>query len=175
MSRCTISHPLSIDIDTMPRFLLADALSREAIEMNESALTLLQNSVFDDPIPHRLTVVERSLGELGLEGGGALSEIFAAATASGLKLCPPTTGPYLRLLLRSQGMAPDSIMSNGRAPSGSLTIGSAPLELDAEYPKGFYLRVIEGRPWLRGYRCDDEHVWGAGDRFVFATDGRGRK
>jgi len=56
-----------------------------------------------------------------------------------------------------------------------LTIGSASLELDAEYPKGFYLRVIDGRPWLRGYRCDDEYVWGAGDRLVFASDGRGRR
>lgn len=38
---------------------------------------------------------------------------------------------------------------------------------DDEYPKGFYLRVVDGRAWLRGYRCDDGHSWSPDDRFIF--------
>ena len=41
------------------------------------------------------------------------------------------------------------------------------LSRDDEYPKGFYLRVVDGRAWLRGYRCDDGHSWSPDDRFIF--------
>lgn len=74
-----------------------------------------------------------------------------------LELCPPATGPYLRLAVTSQSQAPDSVLSAGRAPSGALHVLSAPLSEDHEYPKGFYLRVVDGVSWLRGYRCDDEY------------------
>ncbi len=40
-------------------------------------------------------------------------------------------------------------------------------ELRDDYPKGFYLRVVDGRAWLRGYRCDDEYDFDPADRFVF--------
>ena len=77
--------------------------------------------------------------------------------------------PYLRLAWLSQPSAPDVIMSNGRAPTASLTVAALPPRPDEEgYPKGFYLRVIGGDPWLRGYRCDLTHDWNADDRFVFS-------
>ena len=58
-------------------------------------------------------------------------------------------------------------MSAGRAPEGSLTVASEILSDDDEYPKGFYLRVVDDAAWLRGYRCDDEHIWSSDDRFLF--------
>ena len=36
-------------------------------------------------------------------------------------------------------------------------------------PKGFYLRHIDGAPWLRGYRSGPEHVWSAQDRLLFRS------
>ena len=66
-----------------------------------------------------------------------------------------------------QQTAPDSIMSKGRAPSGSITVASIPLREDDEYPKGFYLRVVDGVPWLRGYRCTEQHNWSADDWLLF--------
>lgn len=168
MTSWTMKHPLALEIDTMPRALLQKALRDGRVEMNDSASILLSHPVFDCPEPQRVTLVECSVTGLGLAVGGKLSEIFAAAEESGLRLCPPTTAPYLRLALASQPTAADTVMSSGRAPSGSLTIASPPLHSDPEYPKGFYLRVVTDQSWLRGYRCDEEHRWDENDRFVFA-------
>jgi len=66
-----------------------------------------------------------------------------------------------------QASAPDSVMSNGSAPSASVTIASEPLDQDDVLPKGFYLRVVDGRPWLRGYHATDEHLWSPGDCLAF--------
>lgn len=82
-------------------------------------------------------------------------------------LCPAVTGPYLRLAMLDQVSAPDSVMSAGRAPTGSLTIAAEPLNEDQDYPKGFYLRTVDGIPWLRGYLCDDLHEFAQEDTFVF--------
>lgn len=107
------------------------------------------------------------MGQLGLSGGGTLAQIEAAAHRAGLAVCPPATGPYLRLLLTSQEAAPDSILSAGRPPSGALTVLSEPFNGgDPELPRGFYLRVVDGVSWLRGYRCDDDYVYSVGDEFV---------
>lgn len=174
VSQLTIAHPLGFDINTLSRPLLVDALQSSGIEMNATAMMLLEDPIFDDAEPRHLTVVERSVRELGLDGGGVLSQIFEAARKIGLQLCPPTTGPYLRLALPSQATAPDTVLSTGRAPSGSLTVASPPLRPGSDYPKGFYVRVIGGQPWLRGYRCDDEFVWDPVDRFVFGVRTRRR-
>lgn len=77
------------------------------------------------------------------------------------------TAPYLRIILDEQVESYDSVMSSGTAPDGSLTVAAEALNKDHEYPKGFYLRVIDGQAWLRAYRCDDEHMWSPDDRFIF--------
>jgi hypothetical protein len=46
---------------------------------------------------------------------------------------------------------------------------SAALVEDDEFPKGFYLRRIDGVLWLRGYRSGPAHVWSPDDRLVFAA------
>jgi hypothetical protein len=167
----TFPTPVTLSVGTMTRTRLLEGLRKAGVELNESATRLLEHSVFDRPEPESLTVLDRSVSELGLREGATLAQIFQAADDRGLRPCPPTTGPYLRLALRSQETAPDAIMSNGRAPSGSLTVASLALQSDADFPKGFYLRVIDGRPWLRGYRCDEEFIWNPLDRFVFGLIG----
>jgi hypothetical protein len=84
-----------------------------------------------------------------------------------LLLCPVDTGPYLRMALNEQVTSCDSVMSSGRAPDGALTVAAEALSKDDEYPQGFYLRVVDGQAWLRGYRCDGEHTWSPDDRFIF--------
>ncbi|MCY1241037.1 hypothetical protein D9M72_539170 [compost metagenome] len=71
------------------------------------------------------------------------------------------------MALNEQVTSSDSVMSSGRAPDGALTVASEALSRDDDYPKGFYLRVVDGQAWLRGYRCDDEHTWSPDDRFIF--------
>lgn len=166
MERTSLPDPITLTIGDLPRAKLMEALTDADVHLNESAETLLNDEAFDHPDPQKVRLVERSVAELGLRSGGSLSDILRAVELDGLELCPPVTGPYLRLVLRHQGNAPDSVLSVGTAPSASLTIGSAPISADDEYPKGFYLRVIDEALWLRGYRCTDEHTWDPDDRFA---------
>ena len=58
-------------------------------------------------------------------------------------------------------------MSAGRSPEGAVNIASPLLNDDVEFPRGFSLRVVDGRLWLRGYRCDDLYVFPPDVRFAF--------
>ena len=152
---------MTVAVGGSSREELLAMLSRRGIQVNENARTLLAHRCFDVRGPERLEVVQRSLAQLGLTGGGTLPEIFAAVRAEGLAPLPADAGPYLRLAYLDQGQAPDSVLSAGRVPTGAVSVLSPPLSADHEYPKGFYLRVVDGVTWLRGYRCDDEYVWPA--------------
>ncbi|MFE5836356.1 hypothetical protein [Arthrobacter sp. NPDC056493] len=143
------------------------SLSSRGVLLNGHAETLLGDVVFDDQPSRPVVVTERTVAELGRPDGATLAQIFEAAQQQGLLLCPLDTGPYLRLALNEQVASGDSVMSSGRAPDGALTVASEALIMDDEYPKGFYLRVVDGQAWLRGYRCDDRHAWSPDDRFIF--------
>ena len=142
-------------------------LSAASVRLNKSAQTLMNDLLFDAAHPEAVDVVTCRVGDLGLTLGARLPAIFEAARAQGLQLCPPTTGPYLRLAMRNQSSAPDSILSNGRVPTGSITVASPRLQADDDYPRGFYLRVLDGHMWLRGYRCSDQYIWDPQDVFAF--------
>ncbi|MEN2737780.1 hypothetical protein ABCS02_08315 [Microbacterium sp. X-17] len=161
------SEPIRLSVGGVSRADLRAALQSHGVLLNAHAETLLDHDAFELREPEALTVVVQSVGELGLGDGGSLAEVFAAAREQGLSLCPPDTGPYLRLALRSQPDAPDSVLSAGRSPAGAIKVAAAPLSDDVGFPKGFYLRVVDGVQWLRGYRCDDEYRFAAGDRFAF--------
>lgn len=162
---------MRVSIGGRTRSSLLAELAQAGVELNEHAERLLETEAFDaERPPSAVLIVERTVAELGLSEGAALSEVFAAAIAHGLVLLPLDAGPYLRLAMMSQEASGDPRMSCGTAPDGALTIASPPLD-DDEFPKGFYLRVVDGVPWLRGYRCDDEHRWSPGDRFLFALPG----
>lgn len=166
---------------TPGRRVLAGGLSREEllaqldearVLLNVHAETLLAAAAVEGPSEaETLVIVERSVRELGLPEGGTLPEIYERAGAHGLGLCPPATAAYLRLALHDQASAPDRVLSAGRAPSGSLTVAAPRLRDDPDFPAGLYLRVIDDRAWLRGYRCDDQHEWSPDDRFVFRAAG----
>ena len=146
---------------------LRDALHSRGVLLNAHAETLLDHAVFQLRGEEEIGIVERAVGDLELSAGATLPEVFAAAREHGLALCPPDTGPYLRLAMTSQANAPDSVLSAGRSPAGALKVAAEPLSDDAQFPKGFYLRVVDGRQWLRGFRCDDEYRFSAEDRFAF--------
>ncbi|WP_424023802.1 hypothetical protein [Microbacterium sp.] len=161
---------LDITVGGLSREELLAQLSAEGVLLNAHAEMLIAGPAFDNISGgEKISITARSLIDLGLVDGASLSQIYARAEAQGLHLCPPVTAPYLRLATREQASAPDAVLSSRRAPSGSLTVAArAPWE-DDELPKGFYLRVIEGQTWLRGYRCDDEHIWSPDDRFAFRS------
>lgn len=160
---------LEVAIGALSRAELRTALSTRSIRLNVHAETMLDSQLFDDHHARIITVTERTVADLGRPRGASLTDIFELGQRQGLLLCPADTGPYLRLALTNQVASTDVVISAGKAPNGSLTVASEPLSDYDEYPKGFYLRVVDGHAWLRGYRCDDQHIWSPEDRFVFRT------
>ena len=149
---------------------LLDRLARSGVEINESGKLLFASDRFiTSHAPTPLATVELSVRDLGFPEGATLSEILAGAQRVGLRPGPLELGPHLRLQLLDQpeGFSGQPVWKH-RAPPGSITIASEPLSDDDEFPKGFYLRRIEGTPWLRGYRCGPGHVWDPDDRVLFA-------
>jgi hypothetical protein len=163
-----------LHIGGLTRSELKEALVLAGVQLNPSAETLLEDPVFQSTEAETVAavdIVECSVGDLGLVEGATLPQILIAAEEAGLLLCPPFAGPYLRLAMPEQPSAPDTVMSNGRAPTGSVTVASERLRVEFEYPRGFYLRVVMGQPWLRGFRCTDDAPWYPEDRFAFRSTG----
>lgn len=150
---------LQLLVGGLSREELRGRLEASAVQLNAHAEALLVHPCFDERAPESVTVIQRRVADLGRPEGGTLPAVIAAALRHDLRLCPPETGPYLRLAMTSQSQAPDSVLSAGRIPTGALHVVSAPLSEDVEFPKGFYLRVVDGVAWLRGFRCDDDYVW----------------
>ncbi len=165
VSRRPLSPHTPLRVGTLTRDQLRRALDERGVLLNESAERLLGSAAFDNPELDTVCVVALTVGDLPVEGDPSLTHLLDAAEREGLAPCPLVTGPYLRLALRDQENAPDSVLSNGSAPSGSLTVASA--RPGPDLPTGFYLRVIDHVPWLRGYSATDEHHWRDEDVLVF--------
>ncbi len=164
-----VDDVLTLSVGGSSRAEWEPALDRAGVRVNASAERLFDHPRFDAAPARAVGIVVRSVAELGMADGATLVEILERARQGGLDACAPVTGVYLRLAMLDQVASADSVMSNGRAPDGSITVASWPLEDDSDFPKGLYLRVVDGVPWLRGYRCDDDHVWSPDDRFAFAV------
>lgn len=161
--------PGRVAFDGSSRSSLEQRLEGAGVQLNAHARTLLLDPVFDAPIEGEIAIIALAVGELGFPAGATLPRILAAARERELHPCPPQTGPYLRLAYLGQPSAPDNRTNEGRAPTASLTLVTERLSPDDDYPRGFYLRTIDGKPWLRGFRCDDDHVFSAHDRLVFRS------
>lgn len=158
---------VELEVGGLARSELIEALRSSGVSLNAYAETLIANPVFDEPVRESVRIVARTVEELGLSLGATMPQIFAAAETHGLGLCPAVTGPYLRLAWATQKDSSNSVMSAGRSPEGALNVASPVLNDDVEFPKGFYLRTVDGQPWLRGHRCDDLYVFSPDVRFAF--------
>jgi hypothetical protein len=148
---------------------LLQRLQAQGVALNTLASAALAHPGFEvtDP-PRWATVVALRVAALGWAQGATMPEILKVAQARGLVPTPVDLAPSLRLLLLEQAEVPvaDPTLRH-RAPPGSLTVVSRPLSDDDEVPKGFYLRRIDGRLWLRGYRSDNQHLWSPEDELAF--------
>jgi hypothetical protein len=155
------------------RAALTADLNDAGVEINELGLQLLASDAFSVSIATQpLATVELTARNLGLPQGGVMSAIVGNATALGLSRCPMELGPYLRLQYLDQvECLSEEPTHRHRAPPGSVTIVSEPISQDDEFPKGFYLRCIHGKLWLRGYRSDARHTWSPDDRLIFSFAG----
>lgn len=158
-----------VRVGDLPRAELRRALDQAGVRLNDFAEKLLEVSSFDVVDPEDLLFTTRTVAELGFPDGATYGAILERAQNLGMRLPPLVSGPYVRLVLHNQSEAPDSVLSGGRAPSGAVHIASKPRDSDPLQPKGFYLRVVDGQRWLRGFRCDDEYEFEPSQKFMFTT------
>lgn len=168
MTRLLPGGSLALDLAPEDPADLLARLRAAGVAMNESAERLMADARVRAVVPERVTVVERTLGELGLPDGGTLPELRRAVAVAELRECPPAVAPLLRLATLDQANAPDSVLRHGRAPDGSAHVLSPPLGDEPGVHRGLYLRVVDRVPWLRGFACDDLHVFSTEDRWILA-------
>ena len=153
----------------LPKVDLIQKLQQSSISLNQYGERLL----FDDRFTttetaYSVEIVELSVRDLGFPNGATLPEIYKQANELGLQLCPPDLGPYLRLEYVDQVEGNSGNLSQkNEAPSGSVTIASEIISDEESFPKGFYVRKVDGVLWLRGYVADNLHVWNPDNRLIF--------
>lgn len=158
----------TIEIGGLTKLQLIQKLQQHSISLNEYAERLLSNDKFTtSKTKYTLKTVELSIRNLGFPEGATMPQIFKRASELGLDLCPLEVGPHLRLDYLNQSEGNTGNLSQQQAPSGSITIASKIVNEDDDFPKGFYLRKIDGALWLRGYIADYLHVWNTDDHFIF--------
>lgn len=160
--------PSAVRIGGMDKPELLQALREHGVQLNPAAETLFDNLRLTLPRQHQVVEIAAvSVADLGFGGGATYAQLTAHARESGLVECPLELGPYLRLQFPDQ---PEAGLSTrgGRAPPGSITVASPPLDDADETPKGFYLRRVRGVSWLRGYWSWPGHIWSPEDVIVFS-------
>ncbi len=149
--------------DQLPRMLEA-----HNIQINRYAEVFFAHPAFSTEHTNEMTIAIASLAELGLADGATLPEIFRQTEALGFNLCPANAGVFLRLAWTDQPESRNSILSGThQAPDRAVTVLSEPLEQDDDFPKGLYLRKVDGNLWLRGYICDSTYRFSGDDLFAF--------
>ena len=144
-------------------------LKENNIRINEYAKIYMAHPDFrTEGTQSDITVVLCVLKELGLEKGAVYADIFSVAAETGLYPCRPSVGLFLRLAYLDQTQSRNSVLSGTHhAPDSAVTVYSEALEKDDDFPKGLYLRNVDGTLWLRGYICDNTYHWSAEDIFAF--------
>jgi hypothetical protein len=163
--------PGSVSIGGLSKPELLAALRAHDVQLNQAAETLFEDPRFTTLRGrHVVEIAALSVADLGFGEGATYGQLVARALESGLVECPLELGPHLRMQLRDQPDGADGKpLSHGRAPHGSITVASSPLDDVDEAPKGFYLRRVNAVSWLRGYWSWPGHIWSPEDVLVFST------
>ena len=153
----------------IPKCEIPAVLKTNNICVNEYAKAYMNHPCFQTvDTCSQVTVALCSLHELGLDNCAVFADIFSRAASFGLYPCQPNTGLFLRLSYLNQPQSRDSVLSGTHhSPDRAVTVLSELLESDDDFPKGLYLRNVDGTLWLRGYICDEAYGWSADDVFAF--------
>lgn len=161
---------LTIRVGGHPKSELLARLQVAGIQLNTYANEFIGDDRFVvSGQSYAVSIEIVSLASLGLVDGGTYAQVLAVALAAGLHPCAPEVGPYLRLQMLGQAEdhTVDTRTERG-APYGSITVVSPVLSADDEFPQGLYLRRLDGKLWLRGYRSWQGHVWSPEDVFALS-------
>lgn len=162
-----------IVLETEPYMVnqIPSILKEHGISINHYAEMFFAHPRFSFGAPGKITVTIASLREIGLEDGATLNDIFMHISKMGLKPCLLSTGLFLRLAWTDQPQSQNSILSGTHdSPDHAVTVLSEILEQDTAFPKGLYLRNVDGNLWLRGYICDDLYRFSSDTLFAFEND-----
>ena len=149
---------------------LLDRLQSLGVEMNDFAHKYINDLRYSvTSVATTVDIRFITAEELGFTEGGTLKEIQAAASRAGLELCPPDTALYLRICYSDETETQGDVLTIGDCPEGTITVASRPVSNIAGIHKGFYIRKTADQLWLRGYECDEGHVWPPVSMFAFAV------
>ena len=159
---------ITLKRNPFPKNRISHKLEEHDILINRYAEVFLAHPVFSTENTREMTIAIASLREIGLENGGTLNEIFRQIEKSGFKPCPANTGLFLRFAWKNQPQSQNSVLSGTHgSPDQAAVVLSEPIETDDAFPKGLYLRNVDGRLWLRGYVCDSAYRFSGDDLFAF--------
>ena len=162
---------IELKADPFPKDQLPEKLEEHGIHINRYAEMFFAHPSFQTEYASDMVIAVASLHEIGLENGATLSEIFQQLEKTGLKPCPANTGLFLRLAWKDQPQSRNSVLSGTHAsPDLAVNVLSEVLETDDSFPKGLYLRNVDGILWLRGYVCDPSYRFSGDDLFAFKSE-----
>lgn len=161
---------MSVEFEIQPQSVgeLLEQLAATGVQTNEFAQVLLESDHYDPEVSGRYAVEIVNLRDLGFDEPASLPQVYARAQAAGYALCPLELAPYARMQWLDQEQSGNSVLSGTHSmPDSAVNVASPVLSADHTFPKGFYLRVVDGVPWLRGYRCDNTYLFPLESRFMF--------
>lgn len=159
---------IALTANPFPKNQILKKLEEYNIFINQYAEEFFVHPTFSTEHTKEMTIAIASLREIGLENGATLNEIFQQIEKTCLKPCPTNTGLFLRFMWKNQPQSQNSILSGTHhSPEQAVVVLSQIIERDEAFPKGLYLRNVDGRLWLRGYVCDSEYRFSSDDLFAF--------
>ena len=157
-----------LKLEPFPVEQIPNMLKEHGILINHYAEEFFAHPRFSVELSGETTVTIASLQEIGLENGANISEILMHISQIGLKPCALSTGLFLRLAWTDQPQSQNSILNGTHSsPDQAVTVLSEIIEQDDAFPKGLYLRNVDGNLWLRGYVCDDAYRFPGDALFAF--------
>lgn len=149
---------------------LLKKLKSSGILLNNFAERIFSSEYFKvSGHPQQISLTEIKVKDLGFSVGATTPQIQKHLKKFGLSVCPLEIAPYLRMNYINQKEI--KCETKNQNPPGSLTVFSKVLSKDDNFPKGFYLRKIDGKLWLRGYICTLDYIWKPDDKLIFKFAG----
>ncbi len=143
---------IALKATQFPKNQILQKLEEHNILINQYAEEFFAHPTFSTEHTKETTIAIASLREIGLENGATLNEIFQQIEKTCFKACATNTGLFLRFTWKNQPQSQNSILSGTHcSPEQAVVVLSEIIERDDAFPKGLYLRNVDGRLWLRGY------------------------
>ena len=158
-----------VAVGGMTKGELLDRLRANSIALNRYAEMIFDSDCFTTSKKEsRVSTIELEVQGLGFPQGATFADILAKAATIGLGYCPLELGPHIRLQYVDQPEgATGQAARPHQTPPGAIVIVSESLKEEDDFPRGFYLRRIDGVLWLRGYCSPITHKHAPDEHFLF--------